>query len=505
MTEPTSSSSSYSFSPSSNRPNSSTASTSPRPGPSKRGNPGARHSQQTRFQPYRRTALRLRRGQFPRFLSLPSELRDHVYRHLLVLPNGTSIDVLATWTGSSNSISTPGHRPRHPPAPAVAVLRVSRQVHAEAARVLYGDNTFLFLETCDASLTDQHNLTLNPCWRWMTSAIGAANARTIRSLELRMRAERPDEYYHRFLADMSAHMPNLVRLGLLRESHRISVVPQQLDHQQQQQQHYQDHHQDNHLHQQNDQQHQHQHQHPHAGLVIAGGPGVAGVAGIAAAAAVGAAGGAGIINPRHLRLNANYVGHIPTFTFLQMLPELSTFANLQTLCVAGRRDMLQFYDHAARLLKRVRIVGIDTRDAVRIGPDDGGGGGGGGRIMLGQERVYEVKPWDGGTGGVAAPDADGGGLGGGGGGGEEDWPWEEYEMMGGGGRPGSSAAAAAAASAEVAAEDVRLMRVVSKEEAEQGDCPRPRVRGGVVVHPGWAEKARLAINWSGADGARGGS
>ena len=85
----------------------------------------------TRFQPSRRCAPR--DPVFSHFLSLPAELRIRIYSHLLLAPN--AIDVCRVWNKN--------------PTLTVALLRVSKQIHAETSHYLYSANTFTLLEPCD--------------------------------------------------------------------------------------------------------------------------------------------------------------------------------------------------------------------------------------------------------------------------------------------------------------------------------------------------------------------
>jgi hypothetical protein len=70
-------------------------------------------------------------------LSLPAELRIRIYSHLLLVPN--AIDV--SRVGNKNPTLT------------VALLRVSKQIHAETSHYLYSANTFTLLEPCDRKHT----------------------------------------------------------------------------------------------------------------------------------------------------------------------------------------------------------------------------------------------------------------------------------------------------------------------------------------------------------------
>ena len=155
----------------------------------------------TRFQPYRRCALRPPR--FSHFLDLPGELRRQIYAHVLLVPDA-AIDVGAIWN--------------EPPKLGVALLRTCRQVHDEAAHFLYSANTFCFLEQCDAFSVDGDDVDENPCFKWLRT-IGAANALSIRNLQLRLRDERLADYYAACLGRISTCAGRLARLALVAEKH----------------------------------------------------------------------------------------------------------------------------------------------------------------------------------------------------------------------------------------------------------------------------------------------
>lgn len=70
------------------------------------------------------------------FGRLPMEIRERIFRELLVQPGGGDIRVLHGW-----SLVYPRGRPQL----ATAVLAVCRAFHREGARVLYGANTFAYL------------------------------------------------------------------------------------------------------------------------------------------------------------------------------------------------------------------------------------------------------------------------------------------------------------------------------------------------------------------------
>ncbi len=103
-----------------------------------------------------------------RFEELPREVRTIVYRHLFVRD-----DALRPLCHEDRYMEAPGTA--RPPglADAVAVLRTSRRIHAEAIEVLYGGNAFLLYarDFGDAVLA-------------FLRRIGSVNRRMIRTLEL---------------------------------------------------------------------------------------------------------------------------------------------------------------------------------------------------------------------------------------------------------------------------------------------------------------------------------
>ncbi len=154
----------------------------------------------TRFQPYRRCAQRPPRFSF--FLSLPAELRNHIYGHLLDIPQ--AIDVGSVWS----------------PLPPLnlGILRVCRQIGQEAAHYFYSTNTFCFVERCDDFNDDNDDIDRNPGRRWLLS-IGDTNARSLLNLQIRLRDERQIVYYEQILREVAARSPNLRRLALIGEKH----------------------------------------------------------------------------------------------------------------------------------------------------------------------------------------------------------------------------------------------------------------------------------------------
>ncbi|KAK4033366.1 hypothetical protein C8A01DRAFT_40155 [Parachaetomium inaequale] len=74
-----------------------------------------------------------------RFMDLPPELRLQVYRHLLFAVQGIHL-----WCLAYREPTCPD--PRHHPNICTTVLKLCRQITDEALSVLYGENTFVFLE-----------------------------------------------------------------------------------------------------------------------------------------------------------------------------------------------------------------------------------------------------------------------------------------------------------------------------------------------------------------------
>ncbi|KAK3332801.1 hypothetical protein B0T19DRAFT_355216 [Cercophora scortea] len=159
----------------------------------------------SRFQPFRRCANRPPRFYF--FYRLPVELRIMIYRELLLQPE--AIDVCGIWNT--------------PPFVDTGLFRTCRAISAEATRFFYGANTFSFLENCDDFHDDDDDLAQNESRAWLLS-IGAKNALAVRNLQLRVRNERPEAYYVSLLHDLAGRMPNLTRLALVAERHKMRKV-----------------------------------------------------------------------------------------------------------------------------------------------------------------------------------------------------------------------------------------------------------------------------------------
>ncbi|AEO58672.1 hypothetical protein MYCTH_95232 [Thermothelomyces thermophilus ATCC 42464] len=159
-----------------------------------------------RIQPSRACAPRPR--VFPFFTSLPAELRLRIYS--LILHISRAIDVTGIW-----------HRK---PKLDLALLFVSKQIYAEAAHYFYSVNTFCLLEHCDAHMGNNYDFTRNPGYNWLLS-IGM-NALSIRNLHIYMRTEWPMTYYTTaLLPALARRAPNVARLALIAESHRVLEMP----------------------------------------------------------------------------------------------------------------------------------------------------------------------------------------------------------------------------------------------------------------------------------------
>ncbi|KAK7914076.1 hypothetical protein PG985_011779 [Apiospora marii] len=82
-----------------------------------------------------------------RLLMLPTELRDEIYRHILLAPEPISLhlmeyaDTMPVWyEGRQVYSSVPLN---------IALLLVNQQIYTEAARVLYSENTFSICDTSE--------------------------------------------------------------------------------------------------------------------------------------------------------------------------------------------------------------------------------------------------------------------------------------------------------------------------------------------------------------------
>ncbi|KAK4156568.1 hypothetical protein C8A00DRAFT_30533 [Chaetomidium leptoderma] len=157
---------------------------------------------QGRIQPSRACAPRGPR--FPRFLSLPAELRVGIYSLLLSVSGG--IEVTGLWSRR--------------PSLDLAILRVSKLISSEAAHYFYSTNTFILLEQCDAFAGDGGDLARNPAYLWLLNI--ATNTHSLRNIHLHLRTERALSYYtSHLLPTLSTHAPNLTRLALVPEAHMI--------------------------------------------------------------------------------------------------------------------------------------------------------------------------------------------------------------------------------------------------------------------------------------------
>lgn len=162
----------------------------------------------TRYQPFRSCANRPQRFHF--FTQLPTELRLAVYA--LLLTSNEAIDPVDIWTPPP-SFSTLG------------LLRANKTIGAEAAGVLYGNNTFTLLERCDDHVTDKNNLSKNECMQWL-AGIGDKNASFLRNIQVRIRLERPATYYSKMFKEIVDKANNITRLCLVGERHANVRAPE---------------------------------------------------------------------------------------------------------------------------------------------------------------------------------------------------------------------------------------------------------------------------------------
>ena len=112
-----------------------------------------------------------------RLLDLPPELRNHVYRAMLVLDSPIELAPKSTgfrkYVQSRNDALNTMHekRYRYDIMPRLRLLRTSKQVHREASSTFYGDNEFRF--------------TSMDGWQYLSSfilTIGPQNTRLLRSI-----------------------------------------------------------------------------------------------------------------------------------------------------------------------------------------------------------------------------------------------------------------------------------------------------------------------------------
>ncbi|KAK0640793.1 hypothetical protein B0T16DRAFT_202218 [Cercophora newfieldiana] len=155
----------------------------------------------TRFQPYRTAAPRPPR--FHRFLDLPSELRELVYRFHAEQPD--AIDVVGVWNSPLNP-------------DILALFETCRQIRDEAAYTFFTKNTFCFLEPCDQWHGDNGNLERLKWWSWL-NRIGKTSAQSLRNVQLRIRHERDPEYYTKLIKELSIRCPGITRLAIVEEKH----------------------------------------------------------------------------------------------------------------------------------------------------------------------------------------------------------------------------------------------------------------------------------------------
>jgi hypothetical protein len=155
----------------------------------------------TRFQPYRTAAPRPPR--FRRFLELPGELRNLVYKHHTEQPD--AIDVCGVW----NSSLKPD---------ILALFETCHQIRNEASHAFFSTNTFCFLEQCDQWNGDGDRIEVLPWYNWLNK-IGERNARSLRHVQLRIRDERALEYYAKLIKELAIRCPGITRLAIVVEKH----------------------------------------------------------------------------------------------------------------------------------------------------------------------------------------------------------------------------------------------------------------------------------------------
>jgi hypothetical protein len=100
----------------------------------------------------------------PTFLTLPGEIRNHIYALLLVIPPPSTTTALGEKS------------PIYP-----HILRVNRQIHAEALPILYGENTFIAHPTLLCGLPQLR--------RWLDPVTAPALIARIRKYHIFVRLE----------------------------------------------------------------------------------------------------------------------------------------------------------------------------------------------------------------------------------------------------------------------------------------------------------------------------
>ncbi|KAK1774115.1 hypothetical protein QBC45DRAFT_53679 [Copromyces sp. CBS 386.78] len=269
----------------------------------------------TRVQPHRQCANRPPR--FWRFLELPAEIRNLIYSKVLTIP--TAHDVAHVWD----------EKPRFD----LSLLHVNKQISHEAAFVLYSTNTFVFLEPCDEhreAHPDAQDHTRHRSCNWLRT-IGPKNARSVRNLHIRIRAERFSHldsmsYNPDLILEVAGLAPNVTRLAIIAEKHAMQTRAVSV-------------------------------------------PVPAGAAGYGASTATGQqqTGGQAMETHWHRHWDPNHVAPINTWTLYQMRIGLRKFPNLICLVLAGFQRSDTFFRPIARLINKDRHCRIHVvrRTAAR--------------------------------------------------------------------------------------------------------------------------------------------
>ncbi|KAK0626557.1 hypothetical protein B0T14DRAFT_551769 [Immersiella caudata] len=166
------------------------------------------------------------------FKSFPVNLRNEIYRHLLV--SQMPISVMGLWTESTRGTTRRGRRGgRNRPADEetetfidARILGVCKQAHEEGARVLYSENTFLY------KLRDVNILTAwNKCRRGANTA-GSINfvkyGHLFRYMSLELENNRKEAPYEQLMALALKSLVNGSEVKLIRRkaSHTPSCTEQ---------------------------------------------------------------------------------------------------------------------------------------------------------------------------------------------------------------------------------------------------------------------------------------
>ena len=100
---------------------------------------------------------------FP-LLDLPAEVRNQIYRDVLVLDQATELDPKSTKGKRHDLVVQARHnkRYRYDVQPRLRVLRVNKQVHREASSIYYGENEFRFTNVSGWYILSSFLLTIGP-------------------------------------------------------------------------------------------------------------------------------------------------------------------------------------------------------------------------------------------------------------------------------------------------------------------------------------------------------